>query len=349
MANRVANHRVRTIPWRRVILRLGFLLVGLISLCLLFPSLLSLFETAPRLETVKWRWFVLMAVLMAGAFAAAWELTRIAVPGVSWFVAASAQLSANAAAKVTPGGSVVGGAIYYQMLSVSGVSPGNAAAALTAVSFLSMLVLLSLPGAAVVLAALTAPIPDGLLPVAIAGTILFLVMFGVAVVLVRFDRPIHAVGWLTEHTVAWLAKRLHRKWKVRAKSFIDRRDEVVLALGKRWQKALAMAVRNWMLDYLALVVALVAVGADPKPNLVLLAFATAAVLGMIPITPGGLGFVELGLVGALTLAGIPGGDALLATLAYRLFQYWLPIPAGAAAYLLFRRKYGKPSALADAA
>ena len=37
--------------------------------------------------------------------------------------------------------------------------------------------------------------------------------------------------------------------------------------------------------------------------------------------------------------------ALLATLAYRLFQFWLPIPAGLVAYFLFRRKYGKPSEL----
>jgi len=47
----------------------------------------------------------------------------------------------------------------------------------------------------------------------------------------------------------------------------------------------------------------------------------------------------------LTIAGIPAGDALLATLAYRLFQFWLPIPVGFFAYFLFRRKYGKPSEL----
>jgi hypothetical protein len=78
---------------------------------------------------------------------------------------------------------------------------------------------------------------------------------------------------------------------------------------------------------------------------VLLAFAASAVLGMIPITPGGLGFVEAGLTAMLTLSGIPATDALLATLAYRMFQYWLPIPAGFFAYLLFRRRYGRPSDL----
>ena len=39
------------------------------------------------------------------------------------------------------------------------------------------------------------------------------------------------------------------------------------------------------------------------------------------------------------LAGVPGPRALTATLLYRLVAYWLPIPAGGVAYLLFRRRY----------
>jgi uncharacterized protein (TIRG00374 family) len=73
---------------------------------------------------------------------------------------------------------------------------------------------------------------------------------------------------------------------------------------------------------------------------VLLAYVAAALLGMIPLTPGGLGFVEAGLVGMLTLAGVDGGAAVTATLAYRLAAFWLPIPIGGGAYLLFRRRYG---------
>jgi uncharacterized membrane protein YbhN (UPF0104 family) len=41
------------------------------------------------------------------------------------------------------------------------------------------------------------------------------------------------------------------------------------------------------------------------------------------------------------VAGIKPADALLATLAYRIVSYWLPIPAGLAASILFRRRYGK--------
>jgi uncharacterized protein (TIRG00374 family) len=63
------------------------------------------------------------------------------------------------------------------------------------------------------------------------------------------------------------------------------------------------------------------------------------VLGMIPITPGGLGFVEAGLVGLLALAGVAAAVASIAVLAYRLVSYWLPLPAGAVAAVLHRRRY----------
>jgi hypothetical protein len=67
------------------------------------------------------------------------------------------------------------------------------------------------------------------------------------------------------------------------------------------------------------------VGANPHPSVVLLAYTSAELLALVPFTPGGLGFVEAGLAGTLTLAGLPGGDALAATLLYRLVSYWLPV------------------------
>jgi hypothetical protein len=345
MADTIQGRRVKARSWGRVALRVLLLAIAAVALYLLFPRLVELFQEAPELDDVRWRWFLLMFALMAGAFAAQWELTRIAVPGTSWFVSATSQLTSNAMVKVTPGGPIVAGAVYFQMLSVSGVPMGQAAAALAAVSVLSTMVLFSFPGVAVVLAALSAPIPRGLLPVALAGTVLFLVMLGGAVVLVRYDRPLRWIGWAVERLTVWASQRLGREWKASADGFVARRDEVIEALGARWWKAITMAVLNWLLDYLALVVALLAVGARPRASLVLLAFGAAAVLGMIPITPGGLGFVEVGLTGILTVSGVAADAAALATLAYRLFQFWLPIPAGLAAYLLFRRRYGKLSEL----
>ena len=80
-------------------------------------------------------------------------------------------------------------------------------------------------------------------------------------------------------------------------------------------------------------------GVVAEPTLVLLAYVAAALLGMIPLTPGGLGFVEAGLTAMLALAGVAGAAAAVATLAYRLISFWLPIPIGGLAYAVFRRRY----------
>jgi uncharacterized protein (TIRG00374 family) len=78
--------------------------------------------------------------------------------------------------------------------------------------------------------------------------------------------------------------------------------------------------------------------------LVLLAFVAASLLGMIPFSPGGLGFVEAGLAATLALSGITTGQAVLATLVFRLVSFWLPIPIGFAAWWVFRRRYPRARA-----
>jgi len=148
------------------------------------------------------------------------------------------------------------------------------------------------------------------------------------------------LGNALERVSTPILRRLHREGTPTADGLVRQRDLMVEGLGARWKKALAAAVGNWLLDYMALVAALMAVGVQPRFSVVLLAYGAAAVLGMIPITPGGLGFVEAGLTAMLVLAGVPSADALLATLAYRIVSYWLPLPAGVVAHFLFRHRYG---------
>ena len=130
------------------------------------------------------------------------------------------------------------------------------------------------------------------------------------------------------------------------------RDRILTILGHDWKRALAATVGRWAFDYATLLAALAAVGSNPRPSLVLLAFCAAQVLAQIPFTPGGLGFVEAGLTGMLALAGVSAEDALVATFAYRLFSYWLMMPVGLGALGLhrfaLRRRAAAPSARASA-
>jgi uncharacterized membrane protein YbhN (UPF0104 family) len=119
---------------------------------------------------------------------------------------------------------------------------------------------------------------------------------------------------------------------------IAERDLIKRTLGDKWWQALAFAAGGWLFDFAALIAALAAVGAQPRPSLVLLGYVLAALLAVIPLTPGGVGFVEIGLAAALGLAGVGAAEATTAVLAYRLVSFWLPIPIGLVTALLFRRR-----------
>jgi len=136
MTNDATVQSARRELWKKIALRSLFLTLALVVLYFFLPTVIDFFQQTPELASVAWWWYLIMAVLMAGAFAAAWELTHVAVPDISLFVAACSQLVSNAMAKVIPGGAVAAGATYFQMLSVSGVPTGQAAAALAAVAFL---------------------------------------------------------------------------------------------------------------------------------------------------------------------------------------------------------------------
>jgi uncharacterized protein (TIRG00374 family) len=130
-----------------------------------------------------------------------------------------------------------------------------------------------------------------------------------------------------------------KQWKLDRDTLLVERDRLASLLGERWPEATAASALNWTFDYLVLVFALYAVDAEPRLSLVMVAYASGAVLSMISITPGGFGFVEVGLVGVLTLSGIPSDTAGVAVLAYRGVSLWLPIATGLFAWLLFRVKH----------
>ncbi len=314
--------------------------IGMLCLYLLSDRILELLNSAPELVKINRRWFLLMVLLEVCSFGFLWWLTRLVLPGISWFVAATSQLASNGASRIVPGGAAVGGAVLFRMLSVSGTTSGQAGAALAATSGLSTTALAAFPAAGLALAAAGAPIPESLLPAVLAGGVLFPVLVAIGVLSVRTTRPLLRLGIIISRIVNLAGRSLRRGWSMDARMLVKERDRMVGAVGRHWLRAIVAAALNWVFDYLVLVTALVAVGADPRLSLVLLAYTTGAVLTMIPVTPGGFGFVETGMTYMLVLSGITKGDALVATLAYRIVSLWLPILAGGGAWLLFQRKYG---------
>ena len=169
-----------------------------------------------------------------------------------------------------------------------------------------------------------------LLETAIAGLVVFARRCPASArVLLSTDRPLAWIGRADPARPQPAAPASPSRCAELPERLLRERDRILDTLGPRWKRALARgrsgAGRSTTLTLLA---ALAAIGSHPRPGLVLLAFCAAQVLAQIPVTPGGLGFVEAGLTAMLALAGVPPGDAVLATFAYRLFSYWLPLPLG---------------------
>jgi uncharacterized protein (TIRG00374 family) len=125
---------------------------------------------------------------------------------------------------------------------------------------------------------------------------------------------------------------------------LEQRNLIRAVLGQQWWQATLLSAGRLLFDYLCLLFSVRAVGAHPRPSLILLAYAVAGIIGLVPITPGGLGIVEASLSGVLVLAGLTGVQAVLATLAYRLASYWLPLLSGPFAYGAFKYRYRHPHA-----
>jgi len=327
--------------WIKQVVVLGVAGVGIY---LVWPSLAAVFSSGPQLRTVSPLWGVPIVLAELASFACMWALLRLALDVRQWFPVATAQLAGNAFSRIVPGGAAAGGAMQFDMLRQAGIGSTWAATSVTAVSLISTATLLGLPILSITVILVTgASVERNLFRVGSIAVSVCLAAIAGGAVLLFADRPLLWLGGVIQRA----RNRLLRKRPPLSglpDRLVDERDLIRRVLGAGWWKALLYSAGNWLLDLTALLIALAAVGAEPRASVVLLAYVVAAFLGMIPITPGGLGFVEAGLVGTLGLAGIGTDQALLATLVYRLVSYWLPMPAGAIAYVLAGRKYGRPQA-----
>jgi uncharacterized membrane protein YbhN (UPF0104 family) len=325
--------------WRRRARSGALLGVALVSLYLLLPSLLAVFASWRSLAHLDWAFASLVVVCVVASFVCLWDLDRLALQTRAWFSVATAQLAGNAVGRVLPGGAATATALSTSLLRRAGIEADRAGVGLAAATALQLAARLALPVLALPAILGGAPISHSLVTAAYLGLAALALLVAAAVAAFAADAPLERTG----RALQWLANRTIRRRRPvdrLPQALLAGRDFVGHAFGLHWQRAILGAAGNTGLDYFALLCALRAVGADPRPSLVLLAYASAQLLALIPLTPGGVGFVEAGLVGTLTLAGVSGGDALAATLLYRLVAYWLPLPAGAVAYVLFRRRYG---------
>jgi uncharacterized protein (TIRG00374 family) len=233
---------------------------------------------------------------------------------------------------VLPGGAAPGTAIGYRLLTESGV-PGPTAGFGVATQGIGSAVVLN----AIFWVALIISIPfNGFNPLygvaAACGAVLLGIFAGTVFLLSK--GKYRSIGWLRR-----LANHVPFVTPEKVSNLLQEvadRVDVLMRDRRLLKHALGWAAANWLLDAASLGVFLFALGARLAPTSPLVAYGLANILAVIPITPGGLGVIEGILIPTIVGFHVPKTIAILGVIGYRLINFWLPIPAGGAAYLSLR-------------
>jgi len=331
-------------PVRRVI---QLLLVGFVVIYFVLPQIPKVRDSLHLLGKVDLRLVPLAVALEAASICCYTNLTRALLPrGQSppFFTVLRIQLSTLSVSHVVPGGSAVGGALGFRLLTKNGLRGTDAAFAMATQGMGSAVVLNLLLWLGLVVS-----IPlRGFNPLYGIAALLGVVLIGgfsTGVVLLirgeeRAPRIMRAVAgrvpFLDEDKVYEIALRLAGRLQTLA-----REDDLV-------RRAIVWDLGFWLCTASALWLFVGAFGYWVPVYGLVVAFGLAYVMAALPITPAGLGVVEAVLIPLLTFFGAPVGAATLGVLAYRLVNFWLPIPIGGLAYLSLQVDEARAEAEAEA-
>ena len=112
-------------------------------------------------------------------------------------------------------------------------------------------------------------------------------------------------------------------------------EAVAILRSGNWM-AIAGSIGYYAWDNAVLWATFHAVG-EPVPfSVVVLGYLIGQLGGLLPL-PGGLGGIDGGLIGTLIVFGAPVAATATAVLAFRLIVFWMPLTAGAIAFVSLRR------------
>ncbi len=332
------------------------------AVLLLVP--IALLGLLPRTTGVSWTdvlaavrsvsvgWLVVLgAVWWAGLVAHSLVLTS-SLPGLTSRRAVSLNLAGSAVANSVPLGGALSMGVTTAMARSWGFAPVALGAFLTVSAVWNVLVRLIVGLLALTWLAVTRTSHIWQASGVMLGSVAVAVLLA-AWVLVR-ERSTARLGWrigLLLNRFGSLQRDRPDRREAR-ETVVDRSPAVALSFIRVRRQALRLIARSWtrlslgMLGYLALLALLLdlclrAIGSPQAVLVVVAAVGVERLASAVPLTPGGAGVAELGLVGCLTLCGVAPVTAVAATLIYRLFTFFLEIPAGllvAAGWGLSRRR-----------
>jgi uncharacterized protein (TIRG00374 family) len=329
--------------WRRRRLLGGAATAIVVAAVFLFvlPRIADYRDVWDVLEDLGWTdALVLVAVtaLNLVTFAPPW---MVALPGLGFRQAFMLSQASTALSMVSPAGAAVGMAGSYTLLRSWRFPASAVALAVALTGVWNQLANLVFPIAA--LALLTGidqdhPALRTAAFVGLAVLVLVLAAFGFALSSPRRARWIGGLAarlttrvkaWLRRDPVIWGGEGLAR-FRARALGLLRR----------RWHVLTAATLVGHLAVFVLLLVCLRVVGISGSEISWIQAFAAWSlirILGALPITPGGVGIVEVGLSGALVAFGASNADAVAATLLYRALAVLPTLGLGMFAAATWRR------------
>ncbi len=322
---------------RRAVLLLGTFLV---LNHLVLPQLTGARAALHTLSDVNPALLLAALGLELGALAAYAQFTRVAIPPQPALdppkprlaTLLRIQLATKAVTNLIPGGSAAGSAVGYRLLLGAGVPGGDAAFALATVGLASAVILNAILWLALVVSIPRGGFQPAYVTAAIVGLVLLTLFAALVILLMKGRRS-------ADRAVTAIARRLPFLDPDTASAALHRIADHLHEMADRPQVirgGIGWATANWLLDAASLWVFLWAFGPRVPLDSLLVAFGLANVLAIIPLTPGGLGFVEAALTSTLVGFGVPAAEAAVGVVTYRLAAFWLPIPLGALSYASLR-------------
>ncbi len=132
------------------------------------------------------------------------------------------------------------------------------------------------------------------------------------------------------------ASRMRRWFSAVRRAVIDGTSEARQILRSGHPGVIAGAIGYWAFDNFVLWATFHALGASPPLTVILMGYLIGQLGGLLPI-PGGIGGIDLGLIGTLIVYGAPAAATAGAVLAYRIILFWLPLIVGGLAFDRLRR------------
>ena len=308
------------------------LLVGFIVEYFVVPQISGTHKAVHVLASVNPFLPVLGVLLEVLSLVAYFELTRSLIPKSSdpgFATLSRIQLSTLALSHCLPGGNAMGYSLGYRLLMRSGVGGTDTAVALATQGLGSAVVLNAIFWLALLVSLPLYGFQSGYLFVAVIGMLLMAAIAALVILLTRGDQ--RATAFLA--AVGRRVPFLHHETLPRLFGQLAARVQDLSKDRRQMGKALFFATANWLFDAASLFVFVGAFGHWVDPVALLVAYGVGNIVAALPLTPGGLGVVEATVSGILVGFGTPRSIAIWGVLAWRLVNFWLPIPIGGTAYL----------------